>query len=68
LRKVRLEKIAGVVALTYLVIIPAGAFYAWKKIQEIEDDVAVMWDKLEMPEVNRPPLIDLQEVKERLFG
>jgi hypothetical protein len=68
LRKLKLEKITGAVALTYLVLIPAGAFYAWKKIQEIEDNVSDIWVKTGMEPVERPPIFDIMYMKKRLFG
>lgn len=62
LRKMKLEKIAGIVALSYLVLIPAGAFYAWKKIQVIDRDVTEMWDKLGMPATQATPIFDLRNL------
>lgn len=44
MRKIKLEKITGVVALAYLVLIPVGAYYAWRKIQIIDGDLTEMWD------------------------
>lgn len=42
--KIKPERIAGIVALSYLVLIPAGAFLAWRKLQLIEHDVDVIWE------------------------
>lgn len=68
MRKLKVEKVSGIVALSYLVLIPAGAFYVWRKIQEIDDDVALMWEKLDLPPTDRPPIFDLERLKVRLFG
>lgn len=50
---IRLEKVSGVVALSYLVLIPATAYVAWRKIQTLDKDLTVVWDKLDMPEDDR---------------
>lgn len=68
MRKIKLEKITGVVALSYLVLIPVGAFCAWRKIQQMDDDLMVLWDKADMPGPDRPPLIDINALKERFIG
>jgi hypothetical protein len=62
-RKVKPEKIAGIVALSYLVLIPAGAALVWRKIQLIELDVAELWTNAGMPDEPRPSLIDLPVLK-----
>jgi hypothetical protein len=47
--KVKPEKIAGIVALSYLVLIPAAAFLAVKKFQAVDHDLEEVWEKLDMP-------------------
>lgn len=49
MRKIRLEKVTGVVALAYLVLIPAGAFYAWRRTLAMENDIQDLWEKTGMP-------------------
>jgi hypothetical protein len=39
------ERVAGVVALTYLVLIPVGAFVAWQKLQTMDNDLSILWAK-----------------------
>lgn len=68
MRKLKLEKIAGVVALSYLVLIPVGAIYVWKKVKDMDEEVVAMWDKLGMPPMSHPPIFDITDLKERLFG
>lgn len=48
--KLKLEKVTGAVALAYLVLIPAGAFYAWQKIRAIDSDLNEVWVKVGMPQ------------------
>lgn len=63
--KLKPERIAGIVALSYLVIIPAGAFWAWRKIQIIDKDVTAMWDTIGMGTDQSPsaPLLTLERVR-----
>jgi hypothetical protein len=63
-RKIRLEKVTGIVALSYLVLIPLGAYYAWQKIQLIDRDVTTVWNKLDLPEPKHTPIINVKG----LFG
>lgn len=53
--KLKLEKITGVVALSYLVLIPVGAFYAWQKIRAVDNDLTVVWDNLKIPSEKSSP-------------
>lgn len=65
--KVKPEKVAGIVALSYLVLIPAGAALMWRKIQLLDQDITTMWEKLGMPEENRTSNVDLRDLR-RLIG
>jgi hypothetical protein len=59
--KVKPERVAGIVALSYLVLIPAGAFYAWTKVQELESDVELLWERAGYPpRENMGPLGDIK--------
>lgn len=42
--KIKPERIAGIVALSYLVLIPVAAAYAYRKIQIIDRDLRIVWD------------------------
>lgn len=64
MRKLKLEKITGVVALAYLVLIPAGAVYVWRKMEAMDEDITTMWDKLELPATDAKPIIDLRAAME----
>jgi hypothetical protein len=56
--KLRPEKVYGIVALSYLVLIPVGAAIAWRKLTIVDQDVTAMWEQLNMPERTNPtPLI-----------
>ena len=37
--KIKPERITGVVALSYLVLIPAGAIYLYNRLQSLDKDV-----------------------------
>lgn len=57
--KFKLEKVSGLVALSYLVLIPAAAYVAHKRIQALEADADLMWDELNMEnkvQAERPTL------------
>lgn len=47
--KFRLEKVTGVVALSYLVLIPAAAVWGYQKIHAVEADLDQVWDKVMPP-------------------
>lgn len=64
--KLKLEKITGVVALAYLILIPVGAFYVWKKVEAIDNDLTELWEKSGMPPMNAKPIINLRGMLEGL--
>ena len=66
--KIKPERIAGIVALSYLVLIPAGGFLAWRKIQTIDKDLTEIWNEVNRSEdrTTRTPLIDLGKIREGL--
>lgn len=64
LKKFKLEKVTGVVALSYLILIPAGSFYAWQRLKQMEEDVTYLWEKTGMPPVEPRPVVDLSGIKE----
>lgn len=51
------ERVAGIVALSYLVLIPAGAFWAYRKITIIDRDLTIMWDVVGMEEEKTDPSV-----------
>lgn len=66
--KVKPEKVYGIVALSYLVLIPVGAVLVWRKVRVIDEDVTAIWEQIEMPERNKPmPLIDPSGIR-RFLG
>lgn len=67
MRKIRPEKIAGIVALSYLVLIPAGAFVAWRKIQFMDEDIAQLWEAANIPAPEPKPIFSLNQLKS-VFG
>jgi hypothetical protein len=52
MRKPKLVTVTGFVALSYLVLIPVGAYIAWRKIDFIEKDLDQVWGALELPAAN----------------
>jgi hypothetical protein len=61
------ERVAGIVALSYLVLIPAGAYYAWGKVKNLEADVNELWERAGYPpRENMGPLGDLKRFAGRL--
>lgn len=61
--KMKLEKVTGVVALSYLVLIPVAGFLAWSKLSQMDEDVTTMWDRLEMEPAKAAPLLALNRLK-----
>ena len=50
--RIKLEKVTGVVALSYLALIPLSAYYAYRRLVAMEQDIVTMWDHLKIdPEV-----------------
>lgn len=46
--KIRPEKVAGIVALSYLALIPAGGILTYLKLRQMDEDVNTMWAHLGM--------------------
>lgn len=64
--KVKPEKIAGIVALSYLVLIPAGAAYFFVKLKEVDDDVNTMWQYLNMDPEEAADTLSMNKIKRKL--
>lgn len=60
--KVKPERIAGIVAMSYLVLIPTAALLAWRKIQIMQEDVDILWDNSGLKNEPRKPLIDVSKL------
>lgn len=43
--KIKPEKIAGIVALSYLVLIPAAGYLGWRRLDKLEKDVDLLYTK-----------------------
>jgi len=67
MRRLKLEKVTGFVALSYLVLIPVGALIVWQKVQYIDQDVSELWEKSEMPLAEPRPAVSISTLK-RLVG
>jgi len=63
LPKIKPERIAGIVALSYLVLIPAGAFVAYRKVQILQEEVDALWDNSGMKIEPREPIFNLAQLK-----
>ena len=66
--KVKPEKIAGIVALSYLVLIPAGAFLAALKIRAMDRDITTIWDHLEISPKEAAELPSLNNLRRVVLG
>lgn len=66
MRKIKPEKVAGIVALSYLVLIPVGALYVYKKLQGMDEDVSTMWTHLEMDPEKASDLFQVEKAKQLL--
>jgi hypothetical protein len=65
--KVKTERIAGIVAMSYLVLIPTAAFLAYRKIQLLDQDIETLWEHTKAPTTVKEPLLGVDGVK-RFFG
>lgn len=67
--KIKPERVAGVVALSYLVLIPVGAFVLHRRVQILEEDTDALWRESGMSndQLKNPPLINTSKLK-RVFG
>jgi hypothetical protein len=52
-KRVTLERVTGVVALSYLILIPGAALVAYQKVKDLESDLDQLWDKT-MPAGEEP--------------
>lgn len=68
MRKPKLANITGVVALSYLVLLPAGFYIVWRKTEILDKDVTAMWDKLDMPATEANPIINIEKIKRWFRG
>lgn len=55
-RGIKPEKIAGIVALSYLVLIPVGAAYIYQKVRVIDEDLTTVWNTLPNGDKREPGL------------
>lgn len=62
--KIKPERVAGIVALSYLVLIPAAGLLMYQKIRVIDRDVLEILDEVNRSEdrVVRAPFIDLTKL------
>ena len=65
-KKLKPEKIAGIVALSYLILIPAGAGAAYLKLRSLEDSIDIMWDHLNLNRDEEKNLISVNKLKRML--
>lgn len=47
--KIKLEKVTGVVALSYVVLIPAAGAYLYMRLRLQEEDIQTIWEELKLP-------------------
>lgn len=66
--KMKSDRITGIVALSYLVLIPVAGIAAWQKIKSMDNAVAEMWEELNMPSSETTGTIHLNSLKRKLLG
>jgi hypothetical protein len=68
-KPIQLEKVTGVVAMSYLVLIPVGAYVLWQKVKIIDRDINVIWEKLDLPESEpTTTIVNLDNFKNLIRG
>lgn len=45
-KRVKPEKVAGIVALSYLVLIPAGGYFLWRQANLINQELSDVWRRI----------------------
>lgn len=63
-KKLTPERITAVVALSYLVLIPAGAVYMNARLRRMEDDMVAVVEHVGLPELQ--PTDALARISERI--
>lgn len=46
--KITMERATGVVALSYLVLIPVSGLLVWQKIRTMDKDLTAVWEQMGM--------------------
>lgn len=64
--RLKTEKITGIVAVSYLVLIPVGGFLMWQKLQAIDEDLTAVWDQIGMDVAKAAPKLSLARMR-KLF-
>lgn len=64
------ERVAGVVALSYLALFPLAAFFGWRKLVAVDEDLTIMWDQMGMdtPQAPRPTMALIKGLKGSRMG
>lgn len=66
--RVKSDKITGIVAMSYLVLIPVGAYVVWQKVKIIDRDINIIWEKFDLPAAETTSVLDLQKFKNLIRG
>lgn len=66
--RVKADKVTGIVAMSYLVLIPVGAYIVWQKVKILDRDINIIWEKLDLPEAEVTTIIDLDKLKNMIRG
>jgi hypothetical protein len=59
--RIKTERVAGIVALSYLVLIPVAGVYFYKKLEVIDKDLTIAWEKMGLEE-------STQKVRKSVIG
>jgi hypothetical protein len=63
LPKVKLANVTGVVAMSYLVLIPVAGYYGWRRFAAMEQDLTTLWDHLEINPKEQAEVIGLPSME-----
>lgn len=63
-KRISPEKVAGIVAISYLALIPAGGLLAWLKIRQLDRDLTAVWDQMGMDTTTAPSTWNLSRLRD----
>lgn len=61
--RIKPEKVAGIVALSYLVLIPAAGAVAYLKIRQIDQDTTTLWEHSGLDPEKATPFLPAEKVR-----
>lgn len=62
--RLTLERVTGVVALSYLILIPVTSIIAYQKLRELDRDLTTLWDFVGIDEPQTTaPVVSLDRIR-----